>query len=58
MGEMKILELRRRAEEALGPKFDIRQFHDLVLSTGGVTLNILDRQVDDWIRTSARSPAG
>jgi uncharacterized protein (DUF885 family) len=50
MGELKILELRRRAEDALGADFDIREFHDLVLSSGGVTLNVLDRQVDDWIR--------
>jgi uncharacterized protein (DUF885 family) len=53
MGELKILELRRRAEDALGAKFDIREFHDLVLSTGGVTLNVLDRQVDDWIRSAS-----
>lgn len=58
MGELKILELRRRAEESLGSRFDIREFHDLVLSTGGVTLNILDRQVRDWIRTAAERPAG
>lgn len=58
MGELKILELRRRAEAALGANFDIREFHDLVLSSGGVTLNILDRQVDDWIRSLAATPAG
>jgi uncharacterized protein (DUF885 family) len=58
MGELKILELRRRAEEALGANFDIREFHDLVLSSGGVTLNVLDRQVEDWIRSVAETPAG
>ena len=57
MGELKILELRRRAEEALGADFDIREFHDLVLSSGGVTLNILDRQVDDWIDSVRQPPA-
>jgi uncharacterized protein (DUF885 family) len=54
VGELKILELRRRAEDALGADFDIREFHDLVLSTGGVTLNVLDRQVDEWIRSASR----
>jgi uncharacterized protein (DUF885 family) len=58
MGELKILELRRRAEAELGASFDIREFHDLVLSSGGVTLNILDRQVGDWIRAGRQSPAG
>lgn len=50
MGELKILELRERAEQALGSDFDIREFHDVVLLSGGVTLSILDRQVDDHIR--------
>ncbi|HEX7720010.1 MAG TPA: DUF885 domain-containing protein, partial [Woeseiaceae bacterium] len=50
MGELKILELRDRAEQALGSDFDIREFHDVVLLSGGVTLSILDRQVDDYIR--------
>ena len=57
MGELKILELRHRAEKALGGNFDIREFHDLVLSTGGVTLSILDRQVNDWIRSSTAQAA-
>ena len=50
MGELKILELRDRAEQALGSDFDIREFHDVMLRNGGVTLSILDRQVDDYIR--------
>ena len=49
MGELKFLELRTRAEEQLGAAFDIRDFHDAVLLSGGVTLNILDRQVDRYI---------
>jgi uncharacterized protein (DUF885 family) len=49
MGELKILELRDRAERELGAAFDIRAFHDVVLSSGGVTLNILDQQVDRYI---------
>lgn len=50
LGQLKILELRQRAEKKLGEKFDIRDFHDFVLSGGGLPLNILDKRVDDWIR--------
>jgi uncharacterized protein (DUF885 family) len=49
MGELKIRELRARAEKALGPKFDIRGFHDAVLATGPVPLSILDDQINAWI---------
>jgi uncharacterized protein (DUF885 family) len=49
MGELKIRELRARAEKVLGPKFDIRAFHDTVLGNGGVTLAVLEQQVDEWI---------
>jgi uncharacterized protein (DUF885 family) len=49
IGEMKIEELRRRAEHALGPRFDIRAFHDAVLANGGVTLPVLERQIDAYI---------
>ena len=49
MGELKILELRARATKKLGDKFDIRAFHDRVLSAGGVPLNILEQRIDSWI---------
>jgi uncharacterized protein (DUF885 family) len=49
IGEMKIRELRGRAEKALGTKFDIRRFHDAVLLQGAVPLEVLERQIDDWI---------
>jgi uncharacterized protein (DUF885 family) len=49
IGEIRIRELRAKAEQALGPKFDLRRFHDAVLLQGGVPLDVLDRQIADWI---------
>lgn len=49
MGELKIREMRKKAEEKLNDKFDIREFHDLVLSQGAVTLKILETLVDCFI---------
>jgi uncharacterized protein (DUF885 family) len=52
MGELKIRELRRKAKERLGPKFDIRQFHEIVLEQGTVTLPILERRVNAYIESA------
>ncbi|WP_240612713.1 DUF885 domain-containing protein [Alteromonas flava] len=49
IGMIKILELREKARTALGDKFDIRQFHDVVLGGGAVPLPILERLIDEWI---------
>lgn len=49
VGELKLLELRRRAEQALGPRFDERGFHDAVLLDGSLPLAVLDRRIDTWI---------
>ncbi len=49
MGELKIRELRARAEEALGADFDVRRFHDAVLENGSVPLDILEELIDAWI---------
>ncbi|MDF1836212.1 MAG: DUF885 domain-containing protein [Alteraurantiacibacter sp. bin_em_oilr2.035] len=49
LGELKIRELRSRAEEALGAQFDLRAFHDTVLENGSVPLDVLEAHVDGWI---------
>lgn len=54
MGELTIVRLRREAEKALGPAFDVRQFHDVVLQSGGVTMSILDAQVREMVATASR----
>jgi uncharacterized protein (DUF885 family) len=53
VGQMKILELRATARQALGPQFDIREFHDVVLSTGAVPLSVLERVVQRWLADKA-----
>jgi uncharacterized protein (DUF885 family) len=52
VGMLKILELRERAKAALGPKFDIRQFHNQVLTVGSLPMVLLERVIDDWIAKS------
>ena len=49
MGQLKILELREKARTALGPKFDIRGFHDTVIDSGALPLDLLEQRVDAWI---------
>jgi uncharacterized protein (DUF885 family) len=49
MGQLKILELRAKAQQALGPRFDIRAFHDEVLDSGALPLDVLEQRVDAWI---------
>jgi uncharacterized protein (DUF885 family) len=51
IGMLKIQELRRKAESALGPRFDIRAFHDTILGGGALPLTILEKRVDRWIAT-------
>ena len=49
VGMLKILELRELAKQELGPKFDLREYHDLVLKNGSVPLDILEENVRAWI---------
>jgi uncharacterized protein (DUF885 family) len=48
-GQMKITALREKAEKALGPKFDVRGFHDQVLMSGALPLDVLEAKIDRWI---------
>jgi uncharacterized protein (DUF885 family) len=58
IGELQFLAERRRAEHALGNRFDIRAFHDAVLDDGPMPLSILHEQIGGWIEATARKPAG
>jgi len=51
IGEIKMVELRDKARDALGSKFDLRKFHDVVLKNGGMPLNLLERVVDAFIQS-------
>ena len=53
VGQLRISQLRAEAERQLGPKFDIRDFHDVVLSNGAVPLEVLEKEVRDWIARAA-----
>jgi uncharacterized protein (DUF885 family) len=55
VGRLKITELRDRARQRLGDRFDIRGFHDAVLLQGAVPLDIMERNVDAWIASKERS---
>jgi uncharacterized protein (DUF885 family) len=49
MGQLKFKELRANAERQLGPKFDIRAFHDVLLLQGALPMDVVEKRVNDWI---------
>jgi uncharacterized protein (DUF885 family) len=56
IGQLKISELRTRAERALGDRFDLREFNDAVLATGSVPLTALEARMDEWLRRQQARP--
>jgi uncharacterized protein (DUF885 family) len=56
LGELKLRELRAKAEKELGPKFDVRRFHDAVLGQGPVPLDALEAQIDAWMVAEKARP--
>ena len=52
IGQLRIVELREKARAAIGPKFSIKEFHNLVLRTGDVPLDVLDREVQAWMASA------
>jgi uncharacterized protein (DUF885 family) len=51
LGQLKIRELRTMAEKQLGARFDVREFHDLVLGSGPIPLDVLESNVNGWLKT-------
>ncbi|MGH9560393.1 MAG: DUF885 family protein, partial [Terracidiphilus sp.] len=58
IGQLKILELRDKAQKALGPKFDMRAFHDQVLDAGALPLDVLEQRVDTWVAQQQGAKSG
>ncbi|MEO5617500.1 MAG: DUF885 domain-containing protein [Candidatus Eisenbacteria bacterium] len=58
VGQLQILALRRRAMDRLGDRFDLKDFHDVVLKQGSLPLTLLERVVEDWIAREEKSSPG
>jgi len=57
MGELKLWELRAKAQHALGERFEVRDFHDAVMANGSIPLPVLERQIDEYIAAAGRKSA-
>jgi uncharacterized protein (DUF885 family) len=49
LGQLKIIELREKARQQLGPRFSLREYHTTILKAGVIPLELLERKVDSWI---------
>lgn len=57
VGQLKLLQLRESARQRLGARFDLKRFHDLVLSNGALPLNLVERVVDEWVEDELKRPS-
>jgi uncharacterized protein (DUF885 family) len=57
VGQLKVLALRERARQRLGPRFDLKAFHDVLLTNGALPLRLLERVVDEWIAARGKAAA-
>jgi uncharacterized protein (DUF885 family) len=57
LGELKIHELRAHAARELGPRFDVRAFHDAVLGSGSLPLSLLELRMKEWVAQAKAAPA-
>jgi uncharacterized protein (DUF885 family) len=55
IGQMKLAELRRRAQQRLGGRFDIREFHTQILKDGAMPLDVLEKKINAWIESQRGS---
>jgi uncharacterized protein (DUF885 family) len=55
VGQLKFLELKAKAQQALGDRFDIRTFHDELLDSGALPLDLLEQRIDTWIAAQQKT---
>jgi uncharacterized protein (DUF885 family) len=55
-GQLKILELRDYARQQLGARFDLKQFHDQVIDSGALPLDVLDERIHSWVTQQKQKP--